>query len=121
MLKIKIDNFHVPENYSLISLDVKSLFTNINKKLAKKAIEYFHEKHKNCFQTEKMLISKKIFVECMMFVIENTYFQNNNRFFKQDFGVPIGLPVNPIVTDMVMEILELSCLEIIKKEYDVIL
>ena len=114
-------NFHVPENYSLISLDVKSWFPNINKKLTKQAIEKFYENHKSCFQTEKILISKKIFLECVMFVIENTYFQINNRFFKQDFGVPIGLPVNPIVTDMVMEILELSCLEIIKKEYDVIL
>ena len=43
--------------------------------------------------------------------MDNTYFQFNNKFYKQSFGTPMGSPISGLFVDLVMDDLESECLQ----------
>jgi len=45
------------------------------------------------------------------FVLSSTYFIFNNRIYKQTYGTSIGLPLSPIVADIVMQDRETECIK----------
>lgn len=79
------------ESFELISLDVISLFTNIPLDLAINSLERRWHLIKN-----NTLLSKEEFFVALRFVFNSTYFQFNNKFYKQTYGAPMGSPLSPI-------------------------
>jgi len=81
----------IPKNYVLISLDVKSLFTNIPVELVIEGInrrwEYIEKETK---------ISKIEFIDAVRFVLNSTFFTFDNIIYKQIFGTLLGSPLSPI-------------------------
>lgn len=100
---IKLDS----QRFSLISLDVISLFTNIPTDLAitslMKRWEYIS---KNCNLT------KKEFLIAIKIILDSTYFTFNKKTYQQKFGTPMGSPLSPVVADIVLQDLESEALEI---------
>ena len=43
-------------------------------------------------------------------IMDNTFFQFNNKFYKQLFGTPMGSPISGLFADIVMDDLETNCL-----------
>ena len=105
------DSFHLVEhlngsvfdpNYVLSSLDVISLFTNIPVKLALNSID-----RRWVYISAKTNISKNEFIIAVRFILNSTFFTFNNRTYRQvQFGTPMGSPLSPIITDIVMQDLE---------------
>jgi len=85
----------------LLSLDVTALFTNVPLDLAMDGISnrWVHIK-------QFTNISRNDFLMAIKFVLSSTYFTFNNIIYKQTFGTPMGLPLSPIVADIVMQDLE---------------
>ena len=50
------------------------------------------------------------FIKVITFILNNNYFQFNNKFYKQTFGSAMGNPLSPILSDIVIEDLELQCI-----------
>ena len=48
------------------------------------------------------------FIKVIKFILNNNFFQFNNKFYKQTFGFAMGNPLSPILSDIVMEDLETS-------------
>ncbi|XP_018373120.1 PREDICTED: uncharacterized protein LOC108767647 [Trachymyrmex cornetzi] len=99
-----VDNLrgiYTNKNYSLISLDVVSLFTNIPLDLALECVnDHWEHILKNC------KCSQSEFVEAINLVLDSTYFLFDGTIYKQNFGTPMGSPLSPIVADLVMQKLE---------------
>jgi hypothetical protein len=85
----------------LVSLDVVSLFTNIPLELALNALEDGWDTIKN----NTKLTHDEFFIAVKL-VLNSTFFQFNNKLYKQTFGTPMGSPLSPIIADLVLKDLE---------------
>ena len=83
-----------------------SLYTNISKQLLKQSIE------KRYFQIARntKIPLNEILNACAL-LMDNTYFQFNNKFYKQSVGTPMGSPISGLFADLVMDNLESECLQ----------
>lgn len=97
----EVTKIEVPVDYALISLDVISLFTNIPLELALEGLERRWDIIK--INTK---LTKEEFFNAIKLVLHSTYFQFNNKIYKQTFGTPMGSPLSPIIADLVMKDLE---------------
>ena len=90
-------------NKYLASLDIKSLYTNI---VVDRCIERLHNHLRKSNSTFPLPISKlaKICTSCT----SHCYFQYNNIFYKQKFGLPMGSPLSGVLACIYLEFLE-SC------------
>ena len=77
-----IQEFQLPDNYVILSLDVKSLFNNITVDLAKSSVE----RHWDSIQSH-CNISKRKFLELITFLFDTTVFVFNNIIYKQTLGM----------------------------------
>ena len=91
------------ENKSLASLDIKSLYTNIP---VDKCLNRL-EKHlsTNDTQLSCLLTIQKIIKICRL-CTSHCYFQHNNVFYKQKFGLPMGSPLSGLLACLYLEFLE---------------
>ena len=87
----------------MLSLYVSSLFTNVPLPLVLKGIE--KRWHHICKWTKIPLQEFKEGIELLM---NSTYFQFDNKYYKQIYGTPMGSPISPIISDIVMQDLEIS-------------
>jgi len=95
----------VRDSDMLISLDVISLFTNVPLDLAFESIS-----KRWTYIEHNTKITEKDFILAIKFVLSSTYFAFNNKIYKQTYGTPMGSPLSPVITDVVMQDLETACL-----------
>ena len=88
-------------NKYLASLDIKSLYTNIP---VDKCIEGLHNHLRKSKSTFRLPISKLIKI-CTLYT-SHCYFQYNNMFYKQKFGLPMGSPLSGVLACIYLEFLE---------------
>ena len=83
-------------NKYLFSVDIKSLYTNIP---VDKCIERQHNYLRKFNTTFSLPISKliKICTLCTSYC----YFQYNNTFYKQKFGLPMGSPLSRVLARII--------------------
>lgn len=93
------------ENSVLFSLDVVSLFTNVPVDFALESIRLRWDEIK-----EHTTIDDESFFEMLQIVLESTFFQHNGKFYKQNFGIPMGSPLSPVVANLVLERIEKATL-----------
>ncbi|XP_015121934.1 uncharacterized protein LOC107044532 [Diachasma alloeum] len=94
----------IPPDYTLVSLDVSSLYTNVPLDLVIKSME----KRKHKFDTK---IEFQELTHVVKFIMSSTTFKVNDKFYKQECGLPMGSPLAPVLADMVMQDLEATCLD----------
>ncbi|XP_018406344.1 PREDICTED: uncharacterized protein LOC108782548 [Cyphomyrmex costatus] len=97
----KLNGTQIDFNYSLISLDVVSLFTNIP---IDKAIDSIEGKWNHI--KDKIKITKEEFLIAVNLVLNSTFFSFDGCFYRQNFGIPMGSPLSPIIADLVTRDLE---------------
>ncbi len=93
----------IPNDYKMISLDAKSLYTNVAKSLSMAAIRKRWWKIK-----PHTKLTQKQFLEGISMVFDLSYFRHGDKFYKQFFGVAMGNSVSGFLADMVVEELELQ-------------
>jgi len=82
-------------------LDVVSLFTNVPHEWVLGSIEKRWESISVNTQ-----IPKVEFLLAIKLILGSTFFSFNGLFYKQIFGMPMGSPLSPIISDLVLQDLE---------------
>jgi len=87
------------QNDRLFSLDVTSLFTNVDIMLAKEAI------NKKWNEIEEFTpLDRNTFIQLIEFCVqENNIFQYNNTYYKQIHGLFMGNPLSGILADLALD------------------
>lgn len=114
-LKNKLHNITVPDGYTLLSLDVSSMFTNITCQEVLKSLDrrVSHIRNKCKIPFEKIR-------DIVIFIFSNMYFTFDDQIFQQKSGSPMGLSLSPLFADIVMDDLETDCLFILKNQHNCI-
>ena len=88
----------------LSSYDVTSLFTSVPIDPALKVIKDLLEKDGKL--NDRIVLLVQDIIELLGFCLHNTYFSFQNKYYEQVEGVPMGLPVSPIVANLYMDSFE---------------
>lgn len=96
-----ISEMTLKEGDELVSLDVKSLFTNIPTEMVLEIVD----KRWNEI-SEYTNINIHYFRRMIMLVFEGAILRFENNIYFQKFGVPMGSPASPVIAALVMEELE---------------
>ena len=96
-----IKTVQVPDDYKLVSFDVKSLFTSIPLQLALDCTETAI----NNSAIELPLPTDDL-MDLLNLCLTSTYFQYNGKHYKQLHGTAMGSPVSVVVAEIVMQNIE---------------
>ena len=100
-----IKTVQIPDDYKLVSFDVKSLFTSIPLQLALQCTETAIQQ-----STAKLPLPTEDIMDLLNLCLTSTYFQYNGRHYKQLHGTAMGSPVSVVVAEIVMQHVEESAL-----------
>ena len=111
-LKDNLKDIILDDDHFILSFDVSFLFTNISCNLVLDSLDrrffYINENCKIPFDEIR---------ECVTSLFDNTFFAFNNKIYQQICCTPLGSPISPLFTDIVMDYLENYCLSILKKGF----
>jgi hypothetical protein len=93
------------ERYTIVSLDVVSLFSNIPLQLVLEDIS----SNWNTIKTH-CKIPLNYFMDIINFIFENNYFSFNKQFYTQIFGTPMGSNLSPTLAKRIMDNLLNDCI-----------
>jgi len=102
----QLNEFTLESGFDLISLDAISLFTNIPVELAIESIS-----NRWTHISSECNIPKKEFLAALQLIMDSTFFTFNNKFYRQNFGTPMGSPLSPIIANIVLQDLERKALD----------
>ncbi|XP_055854557.1 uncharacterized protein LOC129918193 [Episyrphus balteatus] len=98
-LQEKLKDITLDDDDVMVSFDVISLFTNIPTYLAIKNIL----KEWNIIK-DHTKIPKTKFLKLLEFCLrDNNYFQFDEKFYSQTYGMPMGNPLSPTVADIILD------------------
>ena len=88
----------------LISVDVKSMYENLEENLGIPALRFFLSQYSNLLPPR---ISENFVVEAMIFILNNNIGYFNGEFYKQLSGTATGIKPAPKYADLAMGYLEI--------------
>lgn len=89
-------NLTIPNNATLVSFDVKGLFTSIPTTELKDII------HKDLNNSQTTINIQEI-IALNNLCIDQSYFRFNDKFFIQKEGLPMGSPLSPLLAELFMK------------------
>ena len=98
----KIKNLTIPQDFKLVSFDVKSLFTNVPLNFT---IDVILKRIYTNNEIETR-IPKNIMKEMLLLCTKNVHFSYNNSLYMQCDGVAMGSPLGPVIAGIFMVELE---------------
>ena len=96
-----IKDVQIPDDYKLVSFDVKSLFTSIPLQLALQCTETAIQQ-----STDALPLPTEDIMDLLNLCLTSTYFQYNGKHYKQLHGTAMGSPVSVVVAEIVMQNIE---------------
>jgi hypothetical protein len=98
----------IPHDYSLVSFDVKSLFTSIPQDLAMDCVKDALENDDEL--TDRTALNTSEVCSLTQLCLQSTTFKWNNRYFKQIKGTPMGSPISVVLAELTMQNFETTAL-----------
>ncbi|XP_044757062.1 uncharacterized protein LOC123315438 [Coccinella septempunctata] len=93
-----INNFKLPKDYTLISLDVVNLFGNLDKNEIIEVLKQSWNEIK-----EHTSLNMELFLEITLFLLENNYCVFRGEYYLQVFGCAMGSKLSPRLAQYFMD------------------
>ena len=93
-----IKTVQIPDDYKLVSFDVKSLFTSIPLQLAFQCTETTIRQY-----TVTLPLPTEDIMDLLNLCLTSTYFHYNGKHYKQLHGTVMGSPVSVVVAEILIE------------------
>ena len=109
----KIPAFH-PEDLSfieIVSVDVKSMYENLDQSLGLPALRYYLTRYPNLLPSR---FSVNFVIQAMKFVLDNNTGYFNGDIFKQKTGTSTGIKPAPTYADLAMGYLEINLFYVLR-------
>ena len=100
----ELQQYSIADDEIMVSFDVKSLFTSIPVDLALTITKGRLQQDQNLAERTNMSVTNVM--KLLDFVLTNNYFKHDSHHYKQIFGCAMGSPINPVLADLVMEVIE---------------
>ncbi|XP_071054425.1 uncharacterized protein [Onthophagus taurus] len=99
-LKEKLKSLHLDNHikYDIVSFDVQSLFTNIP---LQKMIELVETNWEH-IEDHTVIKNKKLFIEGIKLCTFNSYFKQDNNYYRQIYGLPMGSSLSVNLSGIVL-------------------
>ena len=91
----------IPDDYKLVSFDVKSLFTSTPLQLAQQCTETVNRQ-----SIDPLPLPIEDIIDLLNLCLTSTYFQYNGEHYKQLHGTVLGPQVSVVVAEIVMQNIE---------------
>ena len=86
----------------MITLDIKDLYVNLPKQgLIQSAATWLDRNINKVPKEEKTQI-----LQILQVIIEQNYFQHNNKYYKPTYGVAMGSPMSGILAEISLQLIE---------------
>ena len=105
-----IKKVQIPDDYKVVSFDVKSLFTSIPLQLALDCTETAITN-----STRKLPLPNDDIMDLLKLCLTCSFFQYNGKHYKQLHGTAMGSPVSGVVAEIVMQNIEQQALATYKE------
>lgn len=102
--------------HTLVTFDVESLYTNIEKGLGIKAIKYWINKHRNLVEQR---FSDSFICDAIELILDNNAFQFNDQYYLQTKGTAMGTKFAPAYANLVLAYLEEQMYEELANQKDI--
>ena len=104
-----LENQIIPEDYLLVSFDVKSLFTCIPHSLALEAIENALNNDREIF--ERTFLGIEDILNLIKLCIKSATFKYKDIIYNQINGTPMGSPISVVIAELTMQFFENNALQ----------
>ena len=94
----QLKEMHIPKNASLVSLDVNSMYTNVDRETAIKNCEKIVKDNTNWSEAEI-----HSYIQSIKFTLNNNYFEFKGRYYSLSTGLAMGAPLSSLLSDIFME------------------
>ena len=98
-LKIKLDNLNCTYDFIMLSFDVTSLFTRVP---VDSLLDYF----RNEFEDHNFPVSCDNLIKLINICVKDSKFIFNSEYYSQKFGMAMGNPLSPVLSNLYVEFLE---------------
>jgi len=100
----KLKQIKIEQDESMVSFDVKSLFTKVP---MKETLEHIEEvlRTDNVW-TENSKLAKEDIITLTKICINSSYFQFRDKIYQQVDGTPMGSPLSPVLADLYLQSIE---------------
>ena len=99
-----ISDLTIPASHSLVSFDVKSLFTSIPHNLALESVKNAIEDDDKIL--ERTLMGPPEIMSLLNLCLKANVLKANDKIFRQIKGLPMGSPVSVVVAELTMQQIE---------------
>lgn len=99
----------IPPDHSLVSFDVKSLFTCLPHSLIMTALEKTVVNDNDI--ATRTLLRREDIIKLVKICLESTAFQWNSQIFGQKVGTPMGSPISVVLAELTLQYFENEMLE----------
>ena len=98
--KDKLKDMIISESHTLVSFDVKALFTSIPQDLALKCVEKVLNNNKDLHFSTSLSVSN--IMKLIGLCLKSTYFSSNSVIYRQIKGTPMGSPISVVIAEIVL-------------------
>ena len=97
-----LEQLDITEHHRMITMDTKDLYVNLPKHgLIQSAAFWLDKNESNVHREDKTQI-----LHLLQTLIEQNYFQHNNKYYKPTYGIAMGSPISGTLAEIFLQLIE---------------